>query len=162
MRSSDAAAQLVQLRETETIGAIDDDGIGRRHIETALDDRGAQQNIETPLIEIEHDLLELPFGHLPVADSDTRFRNQIVQFFLDRCNVLDPIVNEVHLTAAFDLAQAGFADNDFVPLADKRLHGEPVGGRCCDQRHVAQSTERHVQRSRDRRCRQRQHVDLAS
>src|SRR4051812_40162770 len=43
LEAADASAQLIQLRETETIGALDDDRVAIRDIETALDDRGADE-----------------------------------------------------------------------------------------------------------------------
>ena len=37
----DAPAQLVHLREPEQVGAVDDEGVGVRHVEAALDDHRA-------------------------------------------------------------------------------------------------------------------------
>ena len=85
------------------------------------------------MIEIEHDLFEFPLGHLPVADPDAGLGNQSCNFFLDRCDVLDAIVYEINLAAAFDLAQERFANDDVVPFADECLDSEPVGRRRCNQ-----------------------------
>jgi hypothetical protein len=43
VRAADPPAQLVQLRQAEGVGAVDDDGIGGRHVDAALDDGGAHQ-----------------------------------------------------------------------------------------------------------------------
>ena len=59
VRAADAAAQLVQLREAELVGAIDDDRVGGRDVDAALDDRRADQHVEPLVIEVEHHLLEL-------------------------------------------------------------------------------------------------------
>jgi len=40
--AADAAAQLVQLREAELVGAVDDDGVGVRVVDAGLDDGRAQ------------------------------------------------------------------------------------------------------------------------
>src|SRR5262245_22765053 len=39
----DSPTQLIKVGQSEAIGAIDDDGIGIRNIEAALDDRRANQ-----------------------------------------------------------------------------------------------------------------------
>ena len=41
VRSADAAAQLMELRETEFVGTLNDDRIGRRHINAGFNNRGA-------------------------------------------------------------------------------------------------------------------------
>ena len=69
MRSADAAAQLMDLRQAESIGAIDDDGIGGGHVDAALDDGRADEEVEAAMIEIEHQLLELALAHLAVATA---------------------------------------------------------------------------------------------
>jgi len=45
----------VNLGKPEAIGAIDDDGVGRGHIDAALDDGGAYQHVEAAMVEIEHE-----------------------------------------------------------------------------------------------------------
>ena len=42
----DAAAQLVQLREAEALGVLDDHDRGRRHVDADLDDRRRDQQID--------------------------------------------------------------------------------------------------------------------
>ena len=39
VRTPDAAAQLVQLRQTETVGAIHDDGVDGGYVDAGFDDR---------------------------------------------------------------------------------------------------------------------------
>ena len=70
MRAADASAQLMDLGETEAVRAVDDDGIRRGYIEAAFDDGRAHQHIEAAMIKIEHELFQLPFPHLAVADRD--------------------------------------------------------------------------------------------
>ena len=69
VRSSHAAAQLVDLRQAEAVGAIDDDGVRGRHVDAALDDGRAHEDVESAVIEIEHELLELALAHLSMADA---------------------------------------------------------------------------------------------
>ncbi len=162
MRAADAPAQLVELSEAEAIRTIDDNRVRRRHVDAAFDNGRAQQHVEAPMVEVEHDLLEFAFGHLAVADADVGLRNQLLQPLLYSANVLDAVVNKIHLSTALDFTQAGLANDDFIPLGDKGLDGEAFRRRCGDQRHFAQAAERHVERPRNRRRGQRQDVDFAA
>jgi len=44
--ATNASTQLIQIRQTETIGAIDDNRVGVWNIQAAFDDGGADQNID--------------------------------------------------------------------------------------------------------------------
>ena len=55
----DASADLVQLRQAEHVGAIDDQRVGRRDVDAALDDRRRHQHVGLAGEEREHDLLQL-------------------------------------------------------------------------------------------------------
>ncbi len=80
MRTTDASAQLMQLREAEAVGAIDDDRVRARHVDARFDDRRADQHVEALAVEIEHHLFEFALGHLPVRDADARIGNQLAEF----------------------------------------------------------------------------------
>ena len=80
----------------------------------------------------------------------------------DQLDVVHAVVHEVDLAAALQLARDRFAHEVVVELGHVRLDRQPVLRRRLDRRHVADARERHVQRARDRRRRQRQHVDLAA
>ena len=73
----------------------------------------------------------------------------------------DPVVEEEHLAAAFHLAADGIADDAFVVGADGGGDRHPVRRRGVDGGHVARAHQRHVERARDRRGGQSQHVHLA-
>ena len=115
----------------------------------------------SPVGERDHHLLELALGHLAVADDEPGARQhppELLGLGLDR---LDPVVDEEDLAAAVELAQDRVADEPGRRLGDPRLDRQAVLGRRLDDRHVADAGQRQVQRPRDRRRRQRQHVDLA-
>ena len=67
-----AAAQLVELRESEFIGVIDHDGVDVGNIQAVFDDGRCHQDIQLSADKAGHHLLQLPFRHLPVADADAR------------------------------------------------------------------------------------------
>ena len=160
IRTADAAAQLIQLRQAVAIGAIDEDGVDVRDIEAVLDDRRRQQHVVLLADEVEHRPLELVFSHLAVRHDHAGFRDEALDEVADRENRLDPVVNEVHLPAALELVPDGVGDDVRVELDDVGLNREPILRRGLDDRHVADAHERHVQRSRNRCRAQRQHVDL--
>ena len=45
LRAADAAAELVEIGEAEAVGAVDDDRVGVRDIEAALDDRRGDEHV---------------------------------------------------------------------------------------------------------------------
>ena len=80
-----------------------------------------------------------------------------------RRNILDrlhAVVQIEDLPAACKLAPDGFADDDVVMLEHIGLHGQPILRRLIQHGHVADAAHRHIQRARDRRCRQRQHINV--
>ena len=52
----DASAQLVQVGEAELLGIVDDDRVGIRHVDAALDDAGRNQHVVFVIDEVEDDL----------------------------------------------------------------------------------------------------------
>ncbi len=71
-RAPDPASQLVQLPESEEIGALDDERVHRRHVDARLDDRGAHEYVVLAFPEVDDDLFEAAFVELTVGDGDTR------------------------------------------------------------------------------------------
>ena len=75
-------------------------------------------------------------------------------------DVLDAVVDEEHLPAARQLLADGVAQDLRVEAAHEGADRQPIGGRRRDDRDLAQAAHRHLQRARDGRRGQRQHVDL--
>ena len=76
IRSADAAAQLIELRQAVAVGAVDDDRVRVRDVEAVLDDRRREQHVVLVRDEVDHHPLELVLAHLAVADGDPRFRHE--------------------------------------------------------------------------------------
>ena len=72
---SDAPAELVELGEAEAVGAIDDDGIGRRDVEPRLHDGRRDEDVDLAVHELDHDGLELALPHLAMAHGHPRVRD---------------------------------------------------------------------------------------
>jgi hypothetical protein len=116
VRTADAAAQLVQLRQAELVGAVHDDGVGGRHVDAGFDDRGAQQDVEALGDEVAHHF-PVALVHLAVRHADARFRQQLGQHGQAVLDGFHFVVQEVDLAAALEFAQAGFADDGFARCA---------------------------------------------
>ena len=53
-RPAHPAAELVELRQAQRVGSVDDDRVGVRDVEPGLDDRGADQDVRGAIRELEH------------------------------------------------------------------------------------------------------------
>ena len=82
----------------------------------------------------------------------------LLQLVGDVVNVVDAVVDEVDLPFAVELAQDGMADQLRIEADDARLDGQAVLRRRLQVADVANAQKRQVQRARDGRRRQRQHV----
>ena len=162
VRASDAAAQLVQLRQAEAVGTVHQDGVGGRHIDAGLDDRGAQQHIETLLVKVAHHRFEFALVHLPVRDADARLGQQRGQLLRHIGDGLHLVVQEINLPAALQFAQHRLADDAVAGLRDEGLDRQPALRRGGDDRKIAQAFQRHRQCARDRRRGQCQHIHFGA
>ena len=160
VRAADPAADLVQLREPERVGALDDERVRLRDVDARLDDRRRDEDVGVAGEEGVHALLELALGHLAVRDEKAKRRAELLELLGGLVDRLHAVVEVERLTAARVLALERGPDELLVVLADGRADRAAARGRRLDDRDVAQARERHVQRARDRRRREREHVDL--
>ncbi|KAG1481297.1 hypothetical protein G6F54_013737 [Rhizopus delemar] len=109
VRTTDTAAQLVQLGQPEAVGTVDDDGVGAGHVGARRDDGRAQQHVVALLVEAFHHLFQLALGHLAVGDRDAGLGYQLFQARAAVVDGLDFVVQEVALAAAREFAQQGRA-----------------------------------------------------
>jgi len=111
MRSAYAPSQLVNLRQSEAIRTVDDDGVRGGHVDAAFNDGGADQNIEPPVVEVEHQLFQIALAHLAVAHRDISLGHEFTNRLRRLFDGLDRVVDEIDLAAAANLAQGSFADH---------------------------------------------------
>jgi hypothetical protein len=160
--ATDAAAQLVQLRQAEAVGAVDEDGVGGGDVDAGLDDGGAQQQVGALLGEVAHYALELALGELAVADDDACFGQQLLEVVAHVVDGVDLVVQEVHLAATLELAQHRLANQAAAGRVHEGLDREPLLRRGGDHRELAQALHRQAERARDRGGGQGQDVDLGA
>ena len=158
--TADPAAQLVELTEPQQVGTVDDQRVDRGHVDARLDDGGADQHVELALPEVEHDLLEGALVHLAVGHRDAGLGHELAQLAGDVLDVLHPVVHEEHLALAEQLTADRLGDRPLVVLADVGEDRLALARRRVEQRQVADAGQAHLERARDRRGRQGQHVDV--
>ena len=107
----DPAAQLIELRQAEHVGAMHDQGVGGRDVEAAFDDVGREQHVVLAVVERGHDVFELGRRHLAVGDGDAHFRHGLVEERLGLGEVLDARADIERLAAAIAFAQQRLADH---------------------------------------------------
>ena len=161
-RAPDAPAQLVELGEAERVGAVDDDRVGVGDVEPRFDDRRADEHVGLAVGEREHHALERALAHLAVPDDEPRVRQHPPELLGLRLDGLDAVVDVEDLAAAVELAQDRVADEPGRRLGDPGLDRQPVLRRRLDDGQVADAGQRQVERPRDRRGRERQHVHLGA
>ena len=71
---ADTAADLIELRQPEMVGAMHDQRIGIGNIEPRFDDRRRHQHVELVVVEGIHDVVELARRHLPIGDHEATLR----------------------------------------------------------------------------------------
>ena len=151
MAAPDAPAQLVQLRQSEFIRAVHDDGVRIRNVNTGFDDGRAQQNIRAPVVEIAHHALQIAFVHLSMRDDDTGFGQQRFEHLAAVFDGGDFVVQEVDLTATFEFAQNGFADDGFFFTTHKGFDRQSFLWRGGDDGQITHTFHRHAHRAWNRR-----------
>ena len=160
--AADAPAQLVQLREAEAVGSVDDQRVRVGDIQTGLDDRRAHEHVDVAMPEVADDLVELLLPHLAVRDADARLGHELVDLRRRLRDVLHAVVHVEHLSPAQQLAAHRGRDLRVLVCADVSEHGKAVLRRRGQRGHLADAGHRHLQRARDGRGRQRQHVDVGA
>ena len=143
--ASHTPAQLVQLGQAKPVGAAHHDGVGGGHVNTGLDDGGAQQQVVALGHKVAHDGLQLTLGHLAMGHGNAGFGQQFFQFgaaVLDRFHL---VVQEVNLPAALEFAQHGLPNHAIAFGAHKGLDGQAALGRGGNHAQVAQAFQRHAQ-----------------
>ena len=159
MAASHSAPQLVQLRQAELVGAVHDHGVRVRDVETRLDDHRRHEDVHFGTDEARHDVVQLGLLEPAMRHRDAGARRRECAHALgDGVDRLDTVVHEIHLPRPVELPRQRLLDERVVPRLDERQHGGTVFGRRLEQRQVAQSGEREVQRAGDRRRRERQHI----
>ena len=161
-RAADTATDLVQLRKPHLVGILDDEGVDIGDIDARFDYRRANQYLHLAVGDLLHNRGEHILIHLPVGYTDGDLAAEHVTNFHGRAlDVIDAVVQVIHLSATLKLTVNGIAQHRPIVLHDEGLHRQSVLRRLIDGRHVTDAGKRHVERSGYRRCRERQNIDTS-
>ena len=158
--AADAAAQLIELGEAEHFGAMHDQRVGVGQVEAGFDDGGRQQHVVLAVVEGGHDVFQLARRQLAGGARERQLRHRLAQEVGDLVEVGDARGDVEALAAAVALAAQRVADDHRIERRDVGAHGEAIDRRRGDQRQLAHAGQRQLQRARDGRRRQREHVHV--
>ena len=127
--ASDAAADLVELGEPESVGTLDDQRVCLGDVDAGLDDRGRDEHVGVTGDERVHALLELALAHLAVGDEEAQPGAELLQLDLHLVDRLDAVVQVERLPAASMLALECDANELLVVLGNGRADRPPALGR---------------------------------
>ena len=149
--SAHPSAELVELRETELVGMVDEHRVGGRDVDARLNNGRGDEHIDAVGDEVHHHLLELVILHLCVADAHARLRHHPPNLVGQAVDGIDPVVHEVDLAAARQLLLDALAHDRVAEARQMGPHRQPARRRRGDDRQVADAEQRHLERARDGR-----------
>ncbi len=127
--ATDAPAQLVELREAEALGVLDDHDRGVRHVNADLDHGRRDEHLYLAADEAAHHLFLLGGLHPAVQEADGEVREDAVAQVLEHARrvlqvhllgLFDERVDDVRLTARAHLALDAFVDAGAAGLRRRR------------------------------------------
>ena len=96
-----------------------------------------------------------------MSDRDSRLGYRPCELCGTAVDALNEVVEVEHLSASSELAAYSLKKYQLVVFKNVGLHGQSVARSFVKHRYIAYSAHRHIQRSRDRSCGQRQNVDIS-
>src|SRR5262245_33418162 len=141
MGAADASPQLVELRETEAICSVDDDGISVREIEPRFNDRRANQDLGVIFQEIEHDFFQCLWRHLAVRHRQLCLGKQIRQLERQPIDGLDSVMEKKYVATLLQLTKNRIADDLFVIASHVSSDSQPIRWRGFDYAQVPNANQ---------------------
>jgi len=154
-----AAADLMQLGQTHVVGILDDQCVHIGDIHTGFDDGSAHQNGDLTGIGAVHHIAHLLLGHAAVGHRDGGIGEAFLQLEGRLVDVVDAVVEIVHLTAAGQFPTDGIPDDGLVVLQHIGLYRLAAHGGLLQHAHVADARQGHVQGAGDGSGGEGEHVD---
>ena len=152
--------QLIELGQAEPVRILDDHRIGVRDVQSGLNDRGRYQDVNIPVDKVIHNVFQLALPHLSVGIGHRRVRQKTGKAPGHIRNVTDPVIDIVNLSAPGELPLDRLTDHLVAVFDHISLDGHPVLGRLLQHTHIPDPDQAHMERSGDRRGRQREDVHV--
>lgn len=137
--ASDTSAQLVKLRQSEHIGAVDDQRIGIGYVQAGFDDVGRQKDVAAAPREGGDRVVQVVPGHLAMGTDDPEFGRQRFEPFRNEIEVGQPGTDIEALPATLAFPPQGLDDDLAVVSQHAGPDRLPFDRRGADQAKVAQA-----------------------
>src|SRR5207247_5065478 len=134
--SSDAPAQLIEIGETKSVCTIDDDGIGVRNIEPALDNRRANDYVDFSADESRHDAFQFVRIHLAMPDLNPCLWTKMDNTIGRRVDRMDAVMQKENLTLPFEFAIDRVANEPLIVPGHDRFQRPAIQWRVRNGVHV--------------------------
>ena len=168
--ASDAPAELVELRESESVGVFDNHDGRIGHINAHFDDRGGDKHVYIARFECLHHAFFVGGLHFSVEESDGEFGEHFCGEFLvfgfggfdfgERGGFFDERQNDKNLPTFFDFLSRESEDG-FSRVArrgDFGGDGDAIFGQFIEYGNIEIAKERDGECARNRRCGEREEV----
>ena len=141
LAASDPAPQLVELGQSHGMGPVDNDGVGRRDVQTGFDDGRTHQDIDLPAPEAHHNLLQFLFRHLAMGHGHPGLGHHFPDMTGPGGQAPHPVVHEEDLAAPVQFPADGGLDHRGLRQADIGADGPAVLRRGVDQAQLPEAGE---------------------
>ena len=150
----------MKVAEPEVVRPVDNDGVGVRNVNAIFHYCRREQHVVVVVSKSKYDFLQFLRLHLPVADGDAHVRHILDYHVSNALKVAYSVVDEIDLSVSAHLEIYGIGNYLLSESVYLRLNRIAVGRRCLYHAHVPCSDKRELQRSRNRRCRHRERVNI--
>ena len=150
----------MELGQTVAVGILDDEGVDVGDVHTGLDDGGAHEDIHLVLQHLPPDLRQLLLPHLAMGHGDAGLRNAAVEGGGRHFDIVHSVVEIVHLPVPAQFPPDSVRNDPIIVLQHIGLHRAAILGSFLNDRHIPDAGHRHIQRPRNGRSRQGEHVHI--
>ena len=134
--------------------------VRRRNIQPGFNNRRGKKDVILAIVKGVHPIIQLARCHLAVRNHIGQLRQLILKEILYLRQITDAGHDIKGLPAPIMFAQQRLAQGHRVEFAHVGADGQTVDRRRADDRQIAHPGQRQLQRARDRRCRQGQHMNI--
>ncbi len=132
------------------------------NIQPGLHDRGGEQDVVLAVVECRDDVFDDRWRHLSVRHRDLHLGHVLVEEILGLGEVFDARTHIERLPAAVPFAQQRLADHQRVERRNEGTHRQTIDRWRRNNRQLAHTGERQLQRARNWGRAERQHMDFGA
>ena len=152
-RPANPASDLMQLSKTQTVCILNDQRIDIGNVDTGFNDGGAHQNLRFPTHNTIHHVREHLLIHFAVGNGNCHLTaEKLCNFPCRAVNIVNPVVEIIHLPAALQFPNHGIGQQVPVMLHDKGLDRKPVFRRFFNVGHIPDAGHGHIHGAGNRCC----------